>query len=159
MTAPDTAEIRDLLNRYTDAQKAMRDGCGDGNCVVKKPRGMHTNGGCRCLYRPDHLTAQRAGHIMWLAQEMGASLQTICDAGTAREAAMRAEVERLREALDPNMTKAAYLGEIKMVVTEPREDEYGDLFESTREVTVDWSAIKAVMRMIAARAALAQGDR
>lgn len=24
-------------------------GCTDGNCVVWKPTGMHTNGGCRCL--------------------------------------------------------------------------------------------------------------
>lgn len=23
-------------------------GCGDGNCRIKKPTGMHTNGGCRC---------------------------------------------------------------------------------------------------------------
>ena len=24
-------------------------GCGDGGCVVERPTGMHTNGGCRCL--------------------------------------------------------------------------------------------------------------
>lgn len=24
-------------------------GCGDGGCIVQKPRGMHTNGGCDCL--------------------------------------------------------------------------------------------------------------
>jgi len=23
-------------------------GCSDGNCVIHKPKGMHTNGGCRC---------------------------------------------------------------------------------------------------------------
>jgi hypothetical protein len=23
-------------------------GCGDGNCVILQPTGMHTNGGCRC---------------------------------------------------------------------------------------------------------------
>lgn len=22
--------------------------CGDGYCVVKRPKGQHTNGGCRC---------------------------------------------------------------------------------------------------------------
>jgi len=22
--------------------------CGDGGCVVLKPKGMHTNGGCKC---------------------------------------------------------------------------------------------------------------
>jgi len=23
-------------------------GCGDGGCVILRPKGMHTNGGCRC---------------------------------------------------------------------------------------------------------------
>ena len=23
--------------------------CTDGNCCIKKPEGMHANGGCRCL--------------------------------------------------------------------------------------------------------------
>ena len=25
-------------------------GCGDGYCIIEKPKGMHTNGGCRCSY-------------------------------------------------------------------------------------------------------------
>ena len=33
-------------------------GCSDGNCIVVKPKGMHTNGGCRCL-RHDHIRTQR----------------------------------------------------------------------------------------------------
>lgn len=24
-------------------------GCGDNSCLVKKPKGMATNGGCRCM--------------------------------------------------------------------------------------------------------------
>jgi len=32
-------------------------GCGDGNCIVKRNRGQHTNGGCHCLDRLD--TAKR----------------------------------------------------------------------------------------------------
>lgn len=31
--------------------------CGDGGCVVKRPKGMHTNGGCRCS--SDKYKAQR----------------------------------------------------------------------------------------------------
>lgn len=27
---------------------AQLGGCGDGHCIVVKPKGMHTNGGCRC---------------------------------------------------------------------------------------------------------------
>lgn len=33
-------------------------GCSDGGCIVVKPKGMHTNGGCRCL-RHDHIRTQR----------------------------------------------------------------------------------------------------
>ena len=29
-------------------------GCGDGSCVFGHRGGMHTNGGCRCLYIPPH---------------------------------------------------------------------------------------------------------
>lgn len=25
------------------------EGCLDGNCIIRKPKGMHTNGGCRCM--------------------------------------------------------------------------------------------------------------
>ncbi|MAY71022.1 MAG: hypothetical protein CME82_06170 [Halomonas sp.] len=39
-------------------------GCTDGDCVVKKPNGMHTNGGCQCI---KHQTAstivQRLAHL------------------------------------------------------------------------------------------------
>jgi hypothetical protein len=31
-----------------DAALAEVGGCGDGNCVVHRRCGMHTNGGCRC---------------------------------------------------------------------------------------------------------------
>ena len=92
----DTAAIRDLLDRYTEAQHAMQDGCGDGHCVVRKTRGMHTNGGCRCLYLPDHLTTQRAGHIMRIAQEMEATILALCDAQDEAQA----EIERLKSLLD-----------------------------------------------------------
>jgi hypothetical protein len=23
--------------------------CGDGGCIIQRPQGMHTNGGCHCL--------------------------------------------------------------------------------------------------------------
>lgn len=36
-------------NKIVSAEEAR--GCGDGGCVFRSPsrRGMHTNGGCRCL--------------------------------------------------------------------------------------------------------------
>lgn len=32
--------------------------CGDGNCLIVRPKGQHTNGGCRCS--TDKYKAQRA---------------------------------------------------------------------------------------------------
>jgi hypothetical protein len=40
--------LQQALDDYeTGVQKIG--GCFDGNCVVVKPKGMHTNGGCTCL--------------------------------------------------------------------------------------------------------------
>lgn len=39
--------IRALLADY-DTIREGTDGCTDGGCVVARPIGMHTNGGCRC---------------------------------------------------------------------------------------------------------------
>ncbi|MEQ5857278.1 hypothetical protein NFI08_16515 [Halomonas sp. EF61] len=50
----------ELLNRPFEGLP----GCTDGGCVVKKPNGMHTNGGCQCI---KHQTAstivQRLAHL------------------------------------------------------------------------------------------------
>ena len=36
------SSVRDILFRgFTP--------CSDGNCVIKRPTGMHTNGGCKCM--------------------------------------------------------------------------------------------------------------
>lgn len=32
------------LDRHLDAIG----GCTDGYCIIRKPKGMHTNGGCKC---------------------------------------------------------------------------------------------------------------
>lgn len=47
----DASELQ-AANEYRD--KCLRDlvdalGCGDSSCVFRKPRGMATNGGCRCF--------------------------------------------------------------------------------------------------------------
>ena len=43
-----------------DEYQRLRDGvggCTDGGCVIKRPTGMHTNGGCKCWQ--DKIKAQR----------------------------------------------------------------------------------------------------
>ena len=37
-----------LQKELDDLTEWAHDGCGDGNCRIKKPSGMRTNGGCRC---------------------------------------------------------------------------------------------------------------
>lgn len=43
--------------------------CGDGGCLVERPVGMHTNGGCRCW--TNKMTAQR---VMAAAQRLRSAL-------------------------------------------------------------------------------------
>jgi hypothetical protein len=44
--------------------------CGDGNCLVKKPVGMHTNGGCRC-----NADKYRASRMMMAGRRLRAALE------------------------------------------------------------------------------------
>ena len=72
---------------------------------------------------------------------------------TLAEAQAMVAVERAiwTAALDPNETKAAYIGEVKMPVEIWGEDEEGDLVVSSHQVPVDWTATKDTMKMIAAQ--------
>lgn len=40
--------IDDMRNAITNALQAFG-GCGDNSCMMQKPKGMSTNGGCRCF--------------------------------------------------------------------------------------------------------------
>ena len=52
----DTIAIRAALDEY-EAIRNHVGGCSDGGCIVLRPVGMHTNGGCRCAR--DQMKAQR----------------------------------------------------------------------------------------------------
>jgi hypothetical protein len=45
-----TAENEQLRDRLAalDQQAEALGGCGDANCVIHRPKGQHTNGGCHC---------------------------------------------------------------------------------------------------------------
>lgn len=78
MTDPATSEkIARLQSRFADAQAALGGGCSDGYCVIKKPQGMHTNGGCRCLYYSDHTKLQRVGQMLRIAHELSAAIKEV----------------------------------------------------------------------------------
>ncbi len=60
--------MADLRNRLLDLDKQLTErlahigGCGDGNCIIVRPVGQHTNGGCRCSY--DRMSMQRYASAM-----------------------------------------------------------------------------------------------
>lgn len=84
--APDLArlravatEMREALGAY-DAQMAIIGSCSDGYCVVQKPVGMHTNGGCKCMW--DRMKAQRLGRAaQMLADATRTALANAKEAG------------------------------------------------------------------------------
>lgn len=48
-------------------------GCGDGNCVVLRPRGMRTNGGCRCTSKMDQGRQRQVTRLLMKAQELASA--------------------------------------------------------------------------------------
>lgn len=44
---PPTDPMAQFLADY-DAYMLKIGGCSDGGCMIDRPKGMHTNGGCRC---------------------------------------------------------------------------------------------------------------
>ncbi|MFQ0815760.1 hypothetical protein AVM02_07560 [Brucella anthropi] len=57
----DNAAVSAALGALDNAL-AVIGGCGDGNCVVVRPKGQHTNGGCRCFQ--DRMKMQRFAFAM-----------------------------------------------------------------------------------------------
>lgn len=56
----DKAELLALAE--LDERLSSIGGCSDGYCIIKRPVGMHTNGGCRCW--SSVMTMQRYAHAM-----------------------------------------------------------------------------------------------
>lgn len=70
-TTKSQAGLTEALKTY----ETMRDhvgGCSDGGCLVKKPTGMHTNGGCRC-----HKDTIKAARMMWAGDQLFAAASVL----------------------------------------------------------------------------------
>ncbi len=65
-------------------------GCTDGACVIVRPKGMHTNGGCRCWRDP--MKMQRMAHAAM-------NLRSAIDAHLAATKAQTVDIEAVREVL------------------------------------------------------------
>lgn len=59
--------VQALAEEYLELAKHVG-GCGDGGCVVLKPEGLHTNGGCRCCYRMDAMRERGVARLLSKAQ-------------------------------------------------------------------------------------------
>jgi hypothetical protein len=66
-------ELEGLASSYLQAAKQVG-GCGDGNCVVLRPTGMHTNGGCRCTHDMDRARVLGVARLLGMAQHIARSL-------------------------------------------------------------------------------------
>lgn len=66
----------DLVKRYRQLQEVIG-GCHDGYCVVRKPKGMHTNGGCTCLEDLRLHERSRIGHLLRCAQGMADRIEEL----------------------------------------------------------------------------------
>jgi hypothetical protein len=62
-------ELEGLAENYLSAA-AQVGGCADGNCVVLRPKGMHTNGGCRCTHDMDRARERGVARLLGMAQHI-----------------------------------------------------------------------------------------
>ena len=59
-------KLKSLAASY-DIYAKQIGGCSDGHCVLVKPQGQHTNGGCHCGERGDE---KRLHHLLVIARAM-----------------------------------------------------------------------------------------
>lgn len=64
------------------------DGCGDTGCMIRRPRGVGTNGGCRCASPYDRSP-----------QELGRLVRRLAHERTRMRAAILAHVDEARQGL------------------------------------------------------------
>ncbi|MBS1725011.1 MAG: hypothetical protein JSS66_18890 [Armatimonadetes bacterium] len=89
MTKPMTAADLTAALKELDDYLAHIGGCGDGNCIIVKPAGMHTNGGCHCPR--DHIAMQRYAYAHNKFASAIRAISVDAAAMTHREARMLAD--------------------------------------------------------------------
>ncbi len=63
------AAVQKFADEYRQIA-AQVGGCGDGGCVIVRPTGMHTNGGCRCTYHMDTMRERGVTRLLRKAQQL-----------------------------------------------------------------------------------------
>ncbi len=67
--AAEREAVREAAEHYRAIAENVG-GCTDGGCVVLRPKGMHTNGGCRCCYRMTGERERGVNRLLLAAQGM-----------------------------------------------------------------------------------------
>lgn len=62
-------DAKTLATQYLERAKLIG-GCGDGHCVILRPVGMHTNGGCGCTRDMDAQKLMNVRSLLMIAQQM-----------------------------------------------------------------------------------------
>lgn len=63
------SDAKTLAAEYLERAKLIG-GCGDSNCVIVRPVGMHTNGGCRCVRDMDAQQLMGVRSLLMKSQQM-----------------------------------------------------------------------------------------
>ena len=135
---------QELIKLYQDQQDALGDGCGDGNCVIKKPVGMHTNGGCRCLYNLDFMGRQRVGVMLQVSQKMAGRIEELIGEQILNQAAIAIQ-KRKRDAAETKLAKAMdALQAAKVYIADLQDHEGAEGFSaSTNQAADNYYAVLA----------------
>jgi hypothetical protein len=134
--AQEQAAFTKAAEKY-DAMMKHIGGCTDGGCVIVRPKGMHTNGGCKCPR--DQVKMTRA---MYAANELRAALN-------APPPAAQPSDERICEILSPiagESMLANYPDEVAaagraLLAAQPSDDVVNDAAQTDAEKRYDaWQA-------------------
>ena len=136
VTAPITAERLAEIEAQLDELA-----CSDHGCVVSKPKGMGTNGGCRCI--PRESTPDGRGRIRKVLtlrqQQADALVAEVRRLTAALEIARREGAEAMRERCDDAIT-----ARLVEAVREVREKTYRGTGAEKDIATAVWEAIDAM---------------
>lgn len=66
-----TLSITKALARYEDLMSSVSS-CTDGGCLIRRPKGLHTNGGCKC-----HRNAMKTARAIYAGNELAETLRKL----------------------------------------------------------------------------------
>ena len=131
--------MSDLVKRYRDLQISIG-GCHDGYCVIKKPQGMHTNGGCNCLEDMKLHERSRVGGLLKYGQEMADRIEELEKALTEKMLSELSALGQAQEAYERQLELEAVLSDVDAWV-----DDLGMYAQEGHEPATVFKRVKEVL--------------